>query len=447
MTEQSPSAIDYAELLLQEGKRREACALLAAYLKRNPTSAQAWWTLSRAVETPAQERDCLQRVLVLEPGHAQARARLAQLSPAPSKHIKPFTASLPAERVEKAAAVAPPPSPGAVMDKNEQTAPDWISRAAPDLKPAAPNAGTPPPAALSAGQRAPAAPVQPPPAPARQEPSFAPAWAEPPVPPQGAASQVQKPPRRNKFGVIDVVMIVILLCLVLAVATFFVWQELKRTVMQDVYATQTVAQALTAVPPQTLQPSWTFTLRPSQTPSETPTTVVTSTPSPPSLYTSTWTPIPTDAIGLVVGKYPPDFMLTNAITGEQVSLSTYLGKQPVVLFFWATWCPFCKNEIPYLQAVYQKYQADGLVVLAIDADPTDSLTSVIQTINQYGMTFPVLMDPSGEIGQQYAIEAVPHHIFIGRTGRIVSVAKGGLSEKALEGQVMSIMRVFPTSTP
>jgi peroxiredoxin len=458
MNSPSPNAVDLAELLIQEGKKQEARALLATYLKRNPTSARAWWVLSQAVETPAQERDCLERVLVLEPEHAQAQARLAQLRPPPTKHVKPFTASLPSERVEKPLTVPPPPS-AAPQKEQEPSTPAWASRPVPDLKPAPPDrkpaasdsqfAPPFPPAPTAASPTV--SPGSPPPFPpassSAAEPSYVPPWAEPPAPSAGNESPVQKPPRRKKFGVLQIVMIFILLCLVFAAVAFFALQKLGQTVADDIYATQTVAWLLTSRPLPTLEPSWTFTARPSLTPTETLVPTETPTLTPTSLYTPTETAIPTNAIGLVVGKYPPDFMLTNAITGEQVSLSTYLGKQPVVLFFWATWCPFCKNEIPYLQAVYQKYQADGLVVLAIDADPTDSLTSVIQTINQYGMTFPVLMDQSGEIGQQYAIEAVPYHIFIGRTGRIVSAAEGGLSEKVLEGQVMSIMRIFPTSTP
>ncbi len=446
MNQSPPSAIDYAELLLQEGKKREACALLAAYLKRNPASVQAWWSLSRAVETPAQERDCLERVLRLDPAHAQARARLDQLKAPPPSIAKPFTATLPKDRVPPEWTTAP----DLEAEPEEQIPqPSWVSRPAPDLTPAAPKAEAPSPAATSAAQAAPGQQKSPAPAAEsampRPEPSFVPAWAEPPAPPRAAGSQVQPPPRRKRFGVLDVVMILIILCLILAVLAFFGLQEVGRTVMQDVYATQTVAQALTGLPTATLEPSRTFTLSPSPMPTDTaPPPAETPTPSPTLLYTLTRTPIPANAIGLVTGKYPPDFTLTEAASGAQVSLGDYLGQQPVVLFFWAASCPSCEQEIAALQSVYEENQEDGLVVLAINQN--DPLQEVLAFRAEHGMTFPILLD-TGEVSQQYEVSAIPHHLFVSRSGRIVSVISRMLSASELKAQVMSIMRIFPTSTP
>ncbi len=442
---QSPGAIDLAELLLQEGKKREAASLLAAYLKRNPTSARAWWVLSQAVETPAQERDCLERVLVLEPGNAQARARLVQLKAPPRQSVKPFTASLPSDRGRAFEPTPPPPAPKPAPAEWEATTPDWLSHPASDLKPAAPEAKSAP---AEAKHRA---PVQPKPA---AEPSSVPPWAEPPARSAGAEKPVRKPPSRKKFGALDVVMITIILCLLAAFAFFLVYmfliQPAATQAVQGFAQTETLAALLTERASTRPKPSRTFTPSPSQTPTETATLAPgepSPTFSPTSLYTPTETPIPQSQIGLVAGRYPPDFTLTNGLTGESVHLYDYIGKQPVVLFFWATWCPYCKAELPSLQSVYEKYQADGLVVLTIDSDPDDSIPEIASVVQKYGITFPVLVDETGNIGLQYAISSIPHHLFIGRSGKIVSVASGSLTQRQLEGQVMSILRVFPTSTP
>lgn len=454
MNQQPPSAIDYAELLLQEGKKREACALLAAHLKRDPASVQAWWTLSRAVETPAQERDCLERVLRLDPAHALARARLAQLKAPPASTAKPFTATLPKDRV--------PPEGTAAADREaereEIPQPSWAARPAPDLTPAAPKVKPPSPPETASARPTPAAPVQPPPAAprseppaARQEPSFAPAWAEPPAPPRRAVPPVQKAPSRKKFGALDVVMILIILCLLTAFGCFLIYEFLIQPsfsqAVQSFAETETVAALLTQRPPTRPEPSQTFPPLPSQTPTET-ATLAPGEPSPTftptSLYTLTRTPIPTNAIGLVTGKYPPDFTLPDAASGAQVSLSDYLGQQPVLLFFWATWCPYCEQEVAALQSVYEANQEGGLVVLAINEN--DPLQEVLAFQAEHGITFPILLD-TGEVSLQYAASSIPHHLFVSRSGRIVSVITGMLSESELELQVMGIMRIFPTSTP
>jgi len=62
-----------------------------------------------------------------------------------------------------------------------------------------------------------------------------------------------------------------------------------------------------------------------------------------------------------VGEPAPDFKLQN-LDGQYISLSDLRGK-PVLLNFWATWCKFCRDEMPYLQQVYEEWSGKGLVVL------------------------------------------------------------------------------------
>ncbi len=70
-----------------------------------------------------------------------------------------------------------------------------------------------------------------------------------------------------------------------------------------------------------------------------------------------------------------------------VSLADLRGK-PVLINLWATWCPPCRDEMPGIQAAYEKYAAKGLVVLAIDFTVQDHLPEVTAFVKEFGLTFP-----------------------------------------------------------
>jgi peroxiredoxin len=430
MDEQATQTLQYAEQLLQEGKRQEARALLAAALKRNPASARTWWVLSYAVEDVKQEMDCLERVLRLDPAHTQARARLDKLkappapAPAPAASAFVFSDEIPA--AEEESLIFDLFKPGSAAFQQEIPQPEWASRPVPE------------PVTASAVDKAPAP---------RAESSEVPAWAEPPTSPSGPGSPVQKAPRKKRSWILDAFIIGIILCILLAVVAYFILQDLGRGMVQNIQATQAVAQVLTSRPPQSLPPTWTSTLTPSLIPSETPTltfTPVTPSITPTLLYTLTTTPIPTNAYGIVTGKYPPDFTLTEVASGAQVSLSDYAG-QAILIFFWATWCPYCEAEIPDLQSIYEAYQDEGLVVLAIDEGEISS--EVTNYRSAHGLAFPILLDPEYDVTGLYGATSIPRHIFIGRGGRIISTITGGLSYSVLENNVRAALRVYPTSTP
>lgn len=424
MDEQTAQTLRNAEQLLQAGKRQAARPLLAAALQRDPASVQAWWLLSQAVEDAQQERDCLERLLRLDPAHAPARARLEQLK-APPPFV--FPDAKPAQ--PEAQAEAPDLDLSGPWDDLSQ--PDWVSRPATEpsagLRQARP-AQDPTPAVEAPASEA--------------ESSEVPAWAEPPLPSQKNGSPVARPARKKHSWIVDAVIIGIILCLLLSVVAFFALQNLGRSLMQNVQETQAVEQALTSRPPQSLPPTWTSTLTPSPIPSRTPTPTATFTPT--LLYTLTPTPIPTWAFGLATGKFPPDFTLTELSSGAQVSLSDYEG-QAVLLFFWATWCPYCDNEIPHLQDIYEAYQAQGLVVLAINEG--EAAAEVESYRARRGLTFPILLDAEFEVTRLYAANSIPQHVFIGRSGRIFSIVTGGLGYATLENNVRNALRVYPTSTP
>ncbi|MDQ7082775.1 MAG: TlpA disulfide reductase family protein [Aquificota bacterium] len=120
--------------------------------------------------------------------------------------------------------------------------------------------------------------------------------------------------------------------------------------------------------------------------------------------------------GLGVGKEAPDFRLKD-LSGKEVSLSDFRGKV-VLVNFWATWCPPCKEEIPIFQRVYKKYRDKGFEILAISSD--SSPDPVKKFVKEYGLGFIVLYD-DGSVAQKYGIQGLPTSFLINREGKIVKV--------------------------
>lgn len=129
------------------------------------------------------------------------------------------------------------------------------------------------------------------------------------------------------------------------------------------------------------------------------------------------------------GFLAPDFTL-QTLDGESVTLSGLQG-QAVVVNFWATWCPPCRAEMPAIQEMYGTFHEQGLVILAVNATNQDTYAGIAPFIEEYGLTFPILLDSSGEAGSLYQVRSLPTTIFIGRDGVIRKIVVGGPMSKAL----------------
>lgn len=112
-----------------------------------------------------------------------------------------------------------------------------------------------------------------------------------------------------------------------------------------------------------------------------------------------------------LGAEAPDFVLEAPGSGALVHLSDYRG-QTVVLNFWATWCVPCRTEMPDLQAAYA---ADpDVVVLAVNAQEADP--AVTRFIDDFGLTFPVVLDRDGAVREHYGVIGLPATFFIDAEG-------------------------------
>ncbi|UJL47189.1 TlpA family protein disulfide reductase [Virgibacillus sp. NKC19-16] len=130
-----------------------------------------------------------------------------------------------------------------------------------------------------------------------------------------------------------------------------------------------------------------------------------------------------DEVGISEGQIAPDFQL-NTIEGETVHLSDYRG-QRVILNFWATWCPPCRAEIPDFQKLYD---SEDVEILAVDLTETEeSVEDVESFVEEFEMTFPVLMDESSDVADMYQVMAYPTSYMIDSSGRIQFVALGAMN--------------------
>lgn len=118
----------------------------------------------------------------------------------------------------------------------------------------------------------------------------------------------------------------------------------------------------------------------------------------------------------VVGQAAPDFVLPD-LTGREVALSRYRGKF-VLLGFWVSWCPPCREEMPSLQKLHEDFAGRDLVLLAVNAGEPPEL--VADVVRRQALTFPVLLDPDGRVQERYGAYQFPVFFLIDREGRIVA---------------------------
>jgi thiol-disulfide isomerase/thioredoxin len=116
------------------------------------------------------------------------------------------------------------------------------------------------------------------------------------------------------------------------------------------------------------------------------------------------------------------------LDGQPVKLSDFKG-QPIMLNFWATWCPPCRFEMPWMEQAYQRHKDEGLVIVAVDAGERVVPEAVTATVQSFatatGLTFPILLAEDPYTPQaQYYVSSLPSSFLIDREGKIVDAHRG-----------------------
>lgn len=140
----------------------------------------------------------------------------------------------------------------------------------------------------------------------------------------------------------------------------------------------------------------------------------------------------TDEEGIELGNIAPDFEL-ETLEGDTVKLSDYRGEK-VIVNFWATWCPPCRDEIPDFKELYEK---EDVEILALNMGETkDKLEMVEEFVyDEFEMDFPVLKEESGDLMDEYNVFAFPTSYMIDPDGHIQYVRPGAMDYDEMKEQL------------
>jgi len=111
-----------------------------------------------------------------------------------------------------------------------------------------------------------------------------------------------------------------------------------------------------------------------------------------------------------------DFSLTDT-SGKTVSLSSFRGTKPVLLFFWTTWCPYCIRQMKTLNEKYARMSAEGIEVIPINVGESEE--KVLRFLSRNHINVPSLLDGYGTVADTYRLLGVPTYTLVDREGRVV----------------------------
>lgn len=140
----------------------------------------------------------------------------------------------------------------------------------------------------------------------------------------------------------------------------------------------------------------------------------------------------TDEVGIELGQVAPDFEL-ETLEGEKTKLSDYRGEK-VIVNFWATWCPPCREEIPDFKELYEK---EDVEILAINMGETEDKQEMVEEFvyDEYEMEFPVLKEETGDLMEEFKVFAFPTSYFIDPDGHIQYVRPGQVAYDEMKKQL------------
>src|SRR5690606_20083406 len=120
----------------------------------------------------------------------------------------------------------------------------------------------------------------------------------------------------------------------------------------------------------------------------------------------------------MVGQFIPILNL-KTIDGQDIDLSESLGKKPIYLKFWATWCVPCNEQMPKLKNIYTKY-SDKITIIAVNTGFNDTVISAKKYVKKKNLPMPVVVD-DGALAGIFKLKVTPMHLVIGRDGKIAHI--------------------------
>ena len=138
----------------------------------------------------------------------------------------------------------------------------------------------------------------------------------------------------------------------------------------------------------------------------------------------------------LVNRPAPDFTL-KTFEGATISLSDLRGR-PVVINFWASWCPPCRVEAPLLERTWRAYKGRGVAFIGVDLQ--DRLEDALRYIREFDITYPNGPDPTGEISINYGVSGLPVTFFVSKKGEILRRWVGAIEQEMLISAIREIMK-------
>jgi len=134
----------------------------------------------------------------------------------------------------------------------------------------------------------------------------------------------------------------------------------------------------------------------------------------------------------------PDFTLKSR-SGENIKLSELRG-QVVMINFWASWCGPCRQEMPLLDQLYQRYQPMGFTLLGVNVE--EDGTAADKVLKEIPVSFPVLYDSKNQVSERYQVSAMPSTFLIDRDGQVRYLHKGYQPgyEETYQQQIRELVR-------
>lgn len=146
---------------------------------------------------------------------------------------------------------------------------------------------------------------------------------------------------------------------------------------------------------------------------------------------------PDAEIGARLGQPAPDFKL-KTLADTMVALAALKGR-PVVINFWASWCPPCRLEMPLLIAAYREHREQGLEVLAVNLTDQEHAKDIRRFVAEFAMPFPVALDQKGKVRGRYGLIALPTTVFVGSDGNVSVINSGPINAAILARHLTTIL--------
>ncbi|MET0066039.1 MAG: TlpA disulfide reductase family protein [Candidatus Thiodiazotropha sp.] len=142
--------------------------------------------------------------------------------------------------------------------------------------------------------------------------------------------------------------------------------------------------------------------------------------------------------GATEGEPAPNFTLKSR-SGENIKLSELRGNV-VMVNFWASWCGPCRQEMPLLEQLYDRYKDMGFTLLGVNVDEDPSAADKI--LKEIPVSFPILLDTRNQVSQSYEVKAMPSTFMIDRDGKLRHLHKGYMPgyENDYQEQIRSLLR-------